>query len=145
MAIPQHDTNLRRRRALLRELADLVDDLLRGGLEPGWRSTGVGDGGGADALAVAVHATHDCGTEVVVVGVGREFGDAVRWSIGVGGGVLGFLRCDASGLADAEFEPRLQKAEIYRLLVYKTFTRAHNSFIDERRMQPIQYRLIYTY
>lgn len=70
MAVPQHDTNLRRRGALLRELADLVDDLLGRGLQPGGRGARVGDGGGADALAVAVHATHDGGGGCVVGGEG---------------------------------------------------------------------------
>lgn len=34
LRIPQHDTDLRRSRALLRGLADLVDDLVGGDLEP---------------------------------------------------------------------------------------------------------------
>ena len=58
MAIPQHDTDLRRGRALLRQFADLIHDGVGGGLEPGRGGTGVGDGRGGDALAVAVHATH---------------------------------------------------------------------------------------
>lgn len=58
MTIPQHDAYLTRRGALLRELADLVDDCVRGGFEPGGWGAGVGDRGGADALAVAVKATH---------------------------------------------------------------------------------------
>ena len=58
MAIPQHDTNLRRRGALLREFADLVLDGVGCGLQPGWRCARVRDGGRADALAVAVQATH---------------------------------------------------------------------------------------
>lgn len=68
MAIPQHDTNLRGCGALLRELADLVDDGVGGGFEPGGGGAGVGDGAGADALAVAVHATHICGCVVLLSG-----------------------------------------------------------------------------
>ena len=72
MAIPQDDTNLRRCSTLLRELADLLLDLIRSGLEPRWCGAGVGDGRGADALAVAVHATHFgvSGVVVEIEGVG---------------------------------------------------------------------------
>ena len=58
VAIPQDNTNLRRGGTLLGELADLLLDLVGGGLEPRWGGARVGDGRGADALAVAVHATH---------------------------------------------------------------------------------------
>lgn len=56
--ISEDDTDLRRRRSLLRELADLVNDLVGRGLEPGRRLARVGDGAGRDALAVAVQTTH---------------------------------------------------------------------------------------
>lgn len=58
VAVPQDDTDLRGSSTLPGQLADLVDDLLRGGLEPGRRGARVGDGGGRDTLALAVKATH---------------------------------------------------------------------------------------
>lgn len=58
MAVTEDHTNLRWGSTLSGELADLVDNLVGGGLQPGWGSAGVGKGGGADALAIAVHATH---------------------------------------------------------------------------------------
>lgn len=81
MRIPQHNTNLRGRRALLRELADLIDDLFGRDFEPGGRGTGVGDRAGRDAFAVAVEATHDVrilvGLSIDFVGFGaEEFGVA---------------------------------------------------------------------
>lgn len=57
MAVAQNDTNLGGSGALPGELADLVNDLLGGGLEPRGRAAGVGDGGGRNALALAVEAT----------------------------------------------------------------------------------------
>ena len=44
--ISEDNTDLRWSCALLSKLADLVDDLLRGGLEPCWGSSRVGDGRG---------------------------------------------------------------------------------------------------
>ena len=61
VAVTEDNTNLRRGGTLLCELADLVDDLLRSGLEPSRGSPRVGNGRGRNALAVAVHATHDDG------------------------------------------------------------------------------------
>jgi len=58
VAVTEDNTDLRGRGALLRELADLVDDLLGSGLEPCRGRARVGDGGGGNSLAVAVHATH---------------------------------------------------------------------------------------
>ena len=58
MRVPQHDADLRRRSALLRELADLVHDLFGRGFEPGWGRAGVGHRAGGDAFAVGVEATH---------------------------------------------------------------------------------------
>ena len=59
MTVSEYDTNLRRGRALLRQTADVVNDLLRRRLEPGGDTAGVWNRGGADAFAFAVHATHD--------------------------------------------------------------------------------------
>lgn len=58
MRIPQDDADLGWRGALLRELADLVHDLLRGGFEPCWGRAGVRDRAGGDTFAVGVKATH---------------------------------------------------------------------------------------
>jgi hypothetical protein len=57
VAVTEDDTDLGGSGALFGELADLVNDLLGGGLEPGRRAAGEGDGGGGDALALAVEAT----------------------------------------------------------------------------------------
>lgn len=56
--ISENDTDLRRSGTLLCELADLIDDLLGGGLQPRWGSAGVWDGGGRYALSVGVKTTH---------------------------------------------------------------------------------------
>ena len=45
--VTEGDANLRRRGTLTGELADLVDDLLGGGLQPCWWCARVWDGGGA--------------------------------------------------------------------------------------------------
>ena len=46
VGVAQDDTDLRGSSTLLGELADLLDDLLGGGLEPRRGSARVGDGGG---------------------------------------------------------------------------------------------------
>ena len=58
MAIPQDNTDLRRSGTLLGQLADLVDDLIRGGLQPGRGSARVRDRGGRDTFAIAVETAH---------------------------------------------------------------------------------------
>jgi hypothetical protein len=58
MTIPQYNTNLTGRCAFLRKFADVVNDLLGSGLEPLRRGAGLGNRGGGDAFAVAVHASH---------------------------------------------------------------------------------------
>lgn len=60
VAVTEDNTNLRRGGTLLGQLADVVDNLVGGGLEPGRGSAGVGDGGGRNALALGVKATHCC-------------------------------------------------------------------------------------
>ena len=57
--ISENDTDLRWGSTLLCELADLVNNLLWGGLEPCWRSARVWDGGCRYTLSVAVKTTHD--------------------------------------------------------------------------------------
>ena len=59
MRVTEDNTDLRGSRALLGELADLFLDLFGGGLEPRWRVARVRNGGGRNALALAVKTTHD--------------------------------------------------------------------------------------
>ena len=56
--VTEDGADVGRGQALLGELADNVDDLLRGDLQPGGGRSLVGEGTAGDALAVAVHATH---------------------------------------------------------------------------------------
>lgn len=58
MRVTEDDTDLRGCSTLLRELADLVDDLVGGGLKPRRGLARVRDGGGRDTLSVAVKTTH---------------------------------------------------------------------------------------
>ena len=58
MTVTEDNTDLRRGGTLLGELADVVDNLLGGGLEPRWGVAGVRDGGGGNALSFAVKTTH---------------------------------------------------------------------------------------
>lgn len=58
MGVTEDDTNLRRSGALSGELGDLLIDLLGGGLQPRGGGARVGDGGGGNALALAVKSTH---------------------------------------------------------------------------------------
>ena len=64
MGVTEDDTDLRGRSTLPGKLADLLGDLVGRGLEPRGGVAGVGDGGGRNALALAVKSTH------VVVGRG---------------------------------------------------------------------------
>lgn len=57
--VSEDDTDLGWGSTLLGELADLVDDLLGGGLEPRRSSAGVWDGRGRYTLSIAVKTTHD--------------------------------------------------------------------------------------
>jgi hypothetical protein len=56
--ISEDDTNLRRRGTFPGEFANLLCYLLRRDLEPGGRIARVRDGGGRNALAIAVKTTH---------------------------------------------------------------------------------------
>jgi len=58
VGVTEDNTDLRRSGTLLGQLADLVDDLLGGGLHPRGSGARVGDGGGRNALAIAVKSTH---------------------------------------------------------------------------------------
>jgi len=59
--VSEDDADLRGRRALLRELADLLDDLVGRGLEPSRRVARVRNRRGRNTLSRAVKTTHDCG------------------------------------------------------------------------------------
>lgn len=63
VGVTKDNTDLGGGRALLRELADLLLDLVGSGLEPRRGGAGVGDGGGRNALALAVKTTHFDGVE----------------------------------------------------------------------------------
>lgn len=65
VGVTEDDTNLRGGSTLTGELANLVDDLLGGGLQPGGSGARVGDGGGRHALALAVKSTHVVGVVVL--------------------------------------------------------------------------------
>lgn len=58
MGITKDDTNLRGGGTLPGKLADLLVNLLGSSLRPGGSSARVGDGGGRNALAIAVKSTH---------------------------------------------------------------------------------------
>ena len=58
MGVTENNTDLGGTCTLLGELADLVDYLLGGGLDPRGRGARVGDRGGRNALSVAVKTTH---------------------------------------------------------------------------------------
>lgn len=78
MRVTEDNTNLRRSSTLLSELADLVDDLVGGGLEPGRGGARVGDGGGGNALSLAVKTTHFVFLVLVVTVVCRRLLAALR-------------------------------------------------------------------
>jgi len=61
VAVTEDDTNLRWGGTLLRELADLVNDLVGSGLEPCWYGARVWNGAVGDTLSLGVKTTHDCG------------------------------------------------------------------------------------
>lgn len=58
VGVTEDDTDLRRGSTLSGELADLVDDLVGGGLQPRGSGAGVGESGGRNALALAVKSAH---------------------------------------------------------------------------------------
>lgn len=58
VGVTEDDTDLGGGSTLLGELANLINDLLGGGLEPGGGVAGVGDGGGRNALSLGVKTTH---------------------------------------------------------------------------------------
>ena len=68
VAITEDNTDLRWSGTLLGHLADVVDNLIRSGLQPGGSGARVGDGRGRNALALAVKTTHIDG----VGGAGEE-------------------------------------------------------------------------
>lgn len=58
VGVTEDNTDLGRSGTLLGQLADVVNNLVGGGLEPRGSGAGVGDGGGGNALALAVKTTH---------------------------------------------------------------------------------------
>lgn len=60
VAVTEHFTDLRGSSTLTRQLADLLDNLLGGGLDPCRGGAGVREGGGRYALSVGVKTTHCC-------------------------------------------------------------------------------------
>lgn len=58
VGVTQDDTDLGWGGTLLGQLADLVDDLVGGGLEPRGSAAAVGDGGSRNSLSVGVKTTH---------------------------------------------------------------------------------------
>lgn len=58
MGVTEDNTNLGRGGTLLGQLADVVDNLVGGGLEPRGGGAGVRDGGGGNTLALAVKTNH---------------------------------------------------------------------------------------
>ena len=72
VAVPQDNTDLRRGGTLPGQLADLVDDLVGGGLQPRRRGARVWDGRVGDTLALAVQTTHFDGGVGPVDGGGLE-------------------------------------------------------------------------
>lgn len=67
MAVTKDNTDLGRGGTLLGQLADLLNNLLGGGLEPRWRVAAVGDGRSRDTLSLGVKTTHFGGLLVVMV------------------------------------------------------------------------------
>lgn len=80
VAIPEDNTDLRGSSTLPGQLADLVNDLVGSGLEPGRGGTRVGDSRGRNALSLAVKTTH---FEIVcfVDGGGGEVLKESRWGL----------------------------------------------------------------
>jgi hypothetical protein len=67
VGVTQNDANLRGSSTLLGELANLLDNLVGGGLEPRRGGARVGNGGGRNALTLAVKSTHLVGVVLVML------------------------------------------------------------------------------
>jgi hypothetical protein len=78
VGVTEDDTNLRGGSTLPGELADLLDDLVGGGLEPGGSGARVGESGGRNALSLAVKSTHLVGFVLVVAA--ERLGEVVERS-----------------------------------------------------------------
>lgn len=76
IGVTKEDTDLRRGDTLAGQLANLLNNLLGGGLQPRRRVARVGDGGGRDALSLAVKSGHFC-----EVGGGSGDDDERCWGI----------------------------------------------------------------
>ena len=85
VGVTQDDTDLRGSSTLLGELADLLDDLVGGGLQPRRGGARVGNCGGRNALSVAVKTTHGCWLALAVISsVGRSEMDATFFQMAAG-------------------------------------------------------------
>lgn len=82
VGVTEDNTDLRGGGTLLRELADLVDDLVGGGLEPRRGGARVGERRGADALALGVKTAHVVGIGDLSRLSGKSFVVARRWGEG---------------------------------------------------------------
>ena len=78
VGVTENDANLGRGSTLSGELADLLNDLVGSGLEPGGSGAGVGESGGRNALALAVKSTHLVGFVLVVAA--ERLGEVVERS-----------------------------------------------------------------
>ena len=109
MGITEGDTDLGGGETLASELGDVLDNVLRRGLQPGRGSAAVGESRGRNALAGSVHATHD-GSEqrISIVPDGdkddRDVGNAQIF--GGRGGLEGVLSSSSVPLASGRL-PRI--------------------------------------
>ena len=92
MGVTQDDTDLRRGGTTLGEAADLLDDLLRRGLQPGRGGARVGGDRRADTLSLGVKTTH--------------FGGG--WRLGI----LALVGIDALGRVESRKVAELQMSKI---------------------------------
>lgn len=90
--VTQNDTNLGGSGTLLGQLANLLNDLVGGGLEPRGNSARVGNGRGRNALAVAVKTTHVFRCERGMLSCGERLWVVVR---------VKMLMRSSSGIIDA--------------------------------------------
>ena len=67
VGITENDTNLRGSSTLPGQLANLVDNLVGVGLQPGGESARIGESRGRNALTLAVKSTHFVDLSVVVM------------------------------------------------------------------------------
>lgn len=79
VGVSEDNTDLRGGGTLPGELANLLNDLVGRGLQPGGGGARVGDGGGRNALSVAVKSTHLVGLVVVMLLIRRWLRSIVKF------------------------------------------------------------------